>query len=83
MFNERINKLDTLKPITIEYNGALTTINNFEDLQKLMDQAVEYDIKNNSISDNNKSFVRRLKGLIFSEYLKSTDEFRESIFNQN
>lgn len=81
MFRERIGKLNSLKSTTIQYLGNDVTIDSFEKLQQLMDEAVRYDINNGYISNNGRSRVRELKGLIYSSYLKLTKEFRESIFH--
>ncbi|HFI0390810.1 TPA: ZmpA/ZmpB/ZmpC family metallo-endopeptidase, partial [Streptococcus suis] len=77
------------KPITIVYeldkpNSTNTvTINSYQDLENLMKAAVEEDMKrlDRATSNVNTSWVHSLKRKVYSELLRSTDEFRTSIFN--
>ncbi|HFU4218233.1 TPA: ZmpA/ZmpB/ZmpC family metallo-endopeptidase [Streptococcus suis] len=89
MYKDRIDQLTKLKPITIVYeldkpNSTNTvTINSYQDLEKLMKAAVEEDMKRlgRATSNVNTSWVHSLKRKVYSELLRSTDEFRNSIFN--
>ena len=90
MYQERIDKLTKLKPITIEYelkNPSSTnkvTIRSYEEMQKLMDAAVAEDVRNitNATSRVEASWVNLLKKKIYNAYLRETDDFRQSIFNK-
>ncbi|NQN68732.1 YSIRK-type signal peptide-containing protein [Streptococcus suis] len=89
MYKDRIDQLTKLKPITIVYeldkpNSTNTvTINSYQDLENLMKAAVEEDMKrlDRATSNANTSWVHSLKRKVYSELLRSTDEFRNSIFN--
>ncbi|HFI2692658.1 TPA: ZmpA/ZmpB/ZmpC family metallo-endopeptidase [Streptococcus suis] len=89
MYKDRIDQLTKLKPITIVYeldkpNSTKTvTINSYQDLENLMKAAVEEDMKrlDRATSNVNTSWVHSLKRKVYSELLRSTDEFRTSIFN--
>ncbi|HEM3716900.1 TPA: G5 domain-containing protein [Streptococcus suis] len=89
MYKDRIDQLTKLKPITIVYeldkpNSTKTvTINSYQDLENLMKAAVEEDMKrlDQATANVNTSWVHSLKRKIYSELLRSTDEFRTSIFN--
>ncbi|MGU7971074.1 ZmpA/ZmpB/ZmpC family metallo-endopeptidase [Streptococcus suis] len=88
MYKDRIDQLTKLKPITIVYeldkpNSTNTvTINSYQDLENLMKAAVEEDMKrlDQATSNVNTSWVHSLKRKVYSELLRSTDEFRNSIF---
>ena len=90
MYKERIDQLTKLKPITIEYelrNPSSTkkvTIRSYEEMQKLMDEAVAEDVRNitNATSRVDASWVNLLKKKIYNAYLRETDDFRQSIFNK-
>ena len=90
MYQERIDQLTKLKPITIEYelkNPSSTkkvTIRSYEEMQKLMDAAVAEDVRNitNATSRVEASWVNLLKKKIYNAYLRETDDFRQSIFNK-
>ena len=76
MFKERIDKLNqSLIPITV--NG--TQVRTFADIQQLIHQAMEADIKTNLLTrgDNN---VHKVKKEIYRQYLLATNDFRTSIF---
>ncbi|NQK45832.1 YSIRK-type signal peptide-containing protein [Streptococcus suis] len=89
MYKDRIDQLTKLKPITIVYeldkpNSTNTvTINSYQDLENMMKAAVEEDMKrlDRATSNVNTSWVHSLKRKVYSELLRSTDEFRTSIFN--
>ncbi|HEM2740670.1 TPA: G5 domain-containing protein [Streptococcus suis] len=88
MYKERIDQLTKLKPITIVYeldkpnSTNIVTINSYQDLENLMKAAVEEDMKrlDQATSNVNTSWVHSLKRKVYSELLRSTDEFRNSIF---
>ena len=88
MFNERIAKQDRLKPITIQYELGVVgstkevTISSAQEMQALINAAVERDITNidRTTSHTPASWVHLLKQKIYNAYLRSTDDFRESIY---
>ncbi|HEL2003009.1 TPA: G5 domain-containing protein [Streptococcus suis] len=88
MYKDRIDQLTKLKPITIVYeldkpnSTNIVTINSYQDLENLMKAAVEEDMKrlDQATSNVNTSWVHSLKRKVYSELLRSTDEFRNSIF---
>ena len=90
MYKERIDQLTKLKPITIEYelknpnSTKKVTIHSYEEMQKLMDDAVAEDVRNitNATSRVEASWVNLLKKKIYNAYLRETDDFRQSIFNK-
>ena len=90
MYQERIDKLTKLKPITIEYelrnpnSTKKVTIRSYAEMQQLMDAAVAEDVRNitNATSRVEASWVNLLKKKIYNAYLRETDDFRQSIFNK-
>ena len=90
MYKERIDQLTKLKPITIEYelknpnSTKKVTIRSYEEMQKLMDEAVAEDVRNiaNATSRVDASWVNLLKKKIYNAYIRETDDFRQSIFNK-
>ena len=90
MFNKRIRKQDQLKPITIQYELGVPnsskeiTIRSAAQMQELIDQAVAKDMANidRTTSHAPASWVHLLKQKIYNAYLRSTDDFRESIYKQ-
>ena len=88
MFNQRIRKQDQLKPITIQYELGVPnsskeiTIRSAAQMQELIDQAVAKDVANidRTTSHAPASWVHLLKQKIYNAYLRSTDDFRESIY---
>ena len=88
MFNQRINKQANLKPITIQYeldkpnSTKEVTISSAQEMQVLIDAAVAHDVKNLKRATENvpSSWVHLLKQKIYNAYLRSTDDFRESIY---
>ena len=88
MFNERIAKQNRLKPITIQYElGVIgstkeVTISSAQEMQALINAAVAKDIENidRTTSHAPASWVHLLKQKIYNAYLRSTDDFRESIY---
>ena len=88
MFNERIAKQDRLKPITIQYelgdakSTKEVTISSAQEMQALINAAVARDITNidRTTSHAPASWVHLLKQKIYNAYLRTTDDFRESIY---
>ena len=80
MFNERIAKKDSLRPITITYNQKQVTIASYAELQALMDQATLADAK--LLQAKKKAVnVDALKAAIMAQYNTLTASFKDSIFN--
>ena len=86
--NERVAKLDSLKSITINYNGKEEVIDSKEKLQELMNKAVKEElaqIKAGNTTAKKFKFietpVQKLKKVIYKAYLKDSDDFRQSIYN--
>ena len=90
MYQERIDQLTKLKPITIEYelrnpnSTKQVTIRSYAEMQKLMDEAVSEDVRNitNATNRVEASWVNLLKKKIYNAYLRETDDFRQSIFSK-
>ncbi|MCK3882601.1 YSIRK-type signal peptide-containing protein [Streptococcus suis] len=88
MFTERLEKAAAgqLKPFTMQYELGVAdstkevTVTSFEQLQTLMKEAMEADIKANSLNLNN-SRVHALKVKVYQALMNSTNDFRTSIFN--
>ena len=88
MFNQRINKQANLKPITIQYeldkpnSTKEVTISSAQEMQALINAAVAHDVKNLKRATENvsSSWTHLLKQKIYNAYLRSTDDFRESIY---
>ena len=83
MYQERIDQLTKLKPITIEYelrnpnSRKKVTIRSYKDMQRLMDEALAEDVRNidNATSRVEASWVNLLKKkfimLIFVQQMTS------------
>lgn len=87
MFEKRIEKTDMLKPVTIMWKNHSLTIDNFEKLSQLMEEAVENDLANVKVMPGGENNIRaqatdveRLKQEIFKAYLIQTKDFQESIY---
>ncbi|HFI0236232.1 TPA: ZmpA/ZmpB/ZmpC family metallo-endopeptidase [Streptococcus suis] len=88
MFMERVDKAKAgrLKPFTIQYELGVAnstkevTIASYEDLQRLMNEAIDADIQNKSYGSD-KSRLSTLKIKIYQALMNSTNDFRTSIFN--
>ncbi|MEK2360318.1 ZmpA/ZmpB/ZmpC family metallo-endopeptidase [Streptococcus pneumoniae] len=89
MYQERVDQFGNLKQVTFKDptkpwpNYATKTINNVDELQKLMDEAVLQDATGTRWSNYNPetdSAVHKLKRAIFKAYLDQTNDFRSSIF---
>lgn len=86
-YAERIAKKDTLKPITINWEGKTQQITTYAQLKELMDAAVEDDLKNNRLLPSGwysklptKTKVEQLKSAIFLAYKTNTNEFATNIY---
>ncbi|CEV74606.1 immunoglobulin A1 protease [Streptococcus pneumoniae] len=89
MYQERVNQFGNLKQVTFKDptkpwpSYGIKTINNVDELQKLMDEAVLQDAEGPRWSNYNPeidSAVHKLKRAIFKAYLDQTNDFRSSIF---
>ncbi|WP_314407358.1 ZmpA/ZmpB/ZmpC family metallo-endopeptidase [uncultured Gemella sp.] len=85
--NERVAKLDSLKSITINYNGKQQVIDSKEKLQQLMNEAVLAElaqIKAGNTTAQKFMFietpVQKLKKEIYKAYLRQSQDFTESIY---
>ena len=85
--NERVTKLDRLKPITINYNGKQQVIDSKEKLQELMNKAVREEmtqINQGNTTAQRLSFietpVQKFKKEIYKAYLRQSQDFTESIY---
>lgn len=86
-YAERIAKKDTLKPITINWEGKTQQITTYAQLKELMDAAVEDDLKNNILQQSGwysklptKTKVEQLKSAIFLAYKTNTNQFATNIY---
>ncbi|HEU6185979.1 TPA: G5 domain-containing protein [Streptococcus pneumoniae] len=92
MYQERVDQFGNLKQVTFKDptkpwpRYGTKTINNVDELQKLMDEAVLQDAKErnyyywNNYNPETDSAVHKLKRAIFKAYLDQTNDFRRSIF---
>ncbi|HEU4215624.1 TPA: G5 domain-containing protein [Streptococcus pneumoniae] len=89
MYQERIAQFDHLTKVIFKdptkpwSSYGTKTINNVDELQKLMDEAVLQDATGTRWSNYNPetdSAVHKLKRAIFKAYLDQTNDFRSSIF---
>ncbi|CZD36579.1 immunoglobulin A1 protease [Streptococcus pneumoniae] len=89
MYQERVDQFGNLKQVTFKDptkpwpSYGTKTINNVDELQKLMDEAVLQDAAGTRWSNYNPetdSAVHKLKRAIFKAYLDQTNDFRSSIF---
>lgn len=89
MYQERVDQFGNLKQVTFKDptkpwpRYGTKTINNVDELQKLMDEAVLQDTTGTRWSNYNPetdSAVHKLKRAIFKAYLDQTNDFRSSIF---
>ncbi|HGQ1160788.1 immunoglobulin A1 protease [Streptococcus pneumoniae] len=89
MYQERVDQFGNLKQVTFKDptkpwpSHGTKTINNVDELQALMDQAVLKDAEGPRWSNYDPeidSAVHKLKRAIFKAYLDQTNDFRSSIF---
>ena len=85
--NERVTKLDRIKPITVNYNGKEVVIDSSEKLKNLMVQAVREEmtqINQGNTTAQRLSYietpVQKLKKEIYKAYLRQSQDFTESIY---
>ncbi|NQI70658.1 YSIRK-type signal peptide-containing protein [Streptococcus suis] len=81
MFDRRIAKVSELKPTSVA--------SDFTAIQTKMDEAIAKDLEQLKVNANNNvllstgvNAVRELKNQIFQAYLKDTNEFRTSIYQE-
>ena len=86
-FKERVDRLDQLKPLTIQYEGQEISLTS-QKLSELMQKAVQEElkqIKTGNTTARTYTFietpVQKLKKAIYKAYLKDSDDFRQSIYN--
>lgn len=86
-FQERVAKIDQLKPLTIQYEGQQISLTS-QKLKELMQKAVLAElaqIKAGNTTAKKFEFietpVQKLKKAIYKAYLKDSDDFRQSIYN--
>ncbi|WP_430413484.1 ZmpA/ZmpB/ZmpC family metallo-endopeptidase [Lactobacillus johnsonii] len=79
MFKERIDKRQNFKPITITLNKKSIQLNNWDDLQNLMQTTVDQELALRA-KGKNPSLINNLKAAILAAEMKQTDDFRSSIF---
>ncbi|HGJ9570763.1 TPA: immunoglobulin A1 protease [Streptococcus pneumoniae] len=89
MYQERVDQFGNLKQVTFKDptkpwpSYGTKTINNVDELQALMDQAVLKDAEGSrwiNYDPEIDSAVHKLKRAIFKAYLDQTNDFRSSIF---
>ncbi|HEM5051511.1 TPA: YSIRK-type signal peptide-containing protein [Streptococcus suis] len=81
MYKERLDKKNSMKAISFIYNGRTETIENYDTLKRLMQDAVNKDYQaaqNGQIGFNR----QQLKDAILKAYVKLTDSFSSSIFGE-
>lgn len=79
MFAQRIAKKDQIKPITINFNRKTVKINTFDDLSKVMDEAVNLDLQRLH-HGSAQTYVDQLKHAVLAAYNAKTNDFDSSIF---
>ncbi len=86
-FKERVDKIDQLKHLTIQYEGQQISLTS-QKLKELMQKAVQEELKQikaGKTTASTYSFietpVQKLKKAIYKAYLKDSDDFRQSIYN--
>lgn len=86
-YAERIAKKDTLKAITIEWDGKQHDITSYAQLKDLMTAAVNDDLQNNGLLPAGwysklptETQVEKLKSAIFLAYKSNTKQFADGIY---
>ena len=79
MFKERIDKRQDFKPITITLNSKNLQLNNWDELQNLMQTTVDQELALRA-QGKKSSLINDLKAAILTAELKQTEDFRSSIF---
>ncbi|NQG30247.1 YSIRK-type signal peptide-containing protein [Streptococcus suis] len=81
MYKERLDKKNSMKAISFIYNGRTETIENYDTLKLLMQDAVNKDYQ--AAQSGQIGFNRQgLKDAILKAYVKLTDSFSSSIFGE-
>lgn len=87
MFQKRIDALGRLKPVTIAYDGITVLISSADDILRLMEDAVDYDLVNVVLTANGWNNIRAeytqvelLKKAVYRAFLELTDDFTSSIY---
>lgn len=87
MFQKRIEKVDELRPVTIQWKNQSVRVDSFEKLGQLMKEAVESDLVNVNVMPGGSNNIRaqatqveQLKAEIFRAYLFKTNDFADSIY---
>ncbi len=79
MFKERIDKRQDFKPITITLNSKNIQLNNWDELQNLMQTTIDQELALRA-QGKKSSLINDLKATILTAELKQTEDFRSSIF---
>ena len=86
-FKERVDRLNQLKPLTIQYEGQQISLTS-QKLSDLMQKAVQEELKQIKAGKTTartytfiETPVQKLKKAIYKAYLKDSDDFRQSIYN--
>ena len=86
-FKERVDRLNQLKPLTIQYEGQQISLTS-QKLSELMQKAVQEELKQIKAGKTTartytfiETPVQKLKKAIYKAYLKDSDDFRQSIYN--
>ena len=86
-FKERVDRLNQLKPLTIQYEGQEVSLTS-QKLRELMQKAVQEELKQIKAGNTTartytfiETPVQKLKKAIYKAYLKDSDDFRQSIYN--
>lgn len=74
MFDQRYDNRHRLKSVVIRWNNQDVTIDSYDKIKQLLDEATNTDLQRGSTN------ARTLKRLIFNAYLRKTDDFRDSIY---
>ena len=75
MFQERYDNRQRLKPVSIIWNNEQIEITNYDKIRELIKLSLDKDLSENSRE------TKQLKNLIYSAYLKMTNDFESSIYN--
>ncbi|WP_249337208.1 ZmpA/ZmpB/ZmpC family metallo-endopeptidase [Streptococcus pseudopneumoniae] len=86
-FKERVDRLNQLKPLTIQYEGQQISLTS-QKLKELMQKAVLSELAQIEAGNTTaqkfefiETPVQKLKKAIYKAYLKDSDDFRQSIYN--
>lgn len=79
MYDQRYNQRHKLKPVTIRWNSQDVVIDSYDKIKSLLNNSIINDLN----PTRHKVTTGSLKHLIFSAYLRTTDDFRQSIYKDN